>query len=271
MQHADQRAVALERDAEHGPDAAILKRRVLQERIPPGVLDIHGLQASRDHAGETFPHAHLTPANGPVHGAGAGLDPQLAPGREDDGCGVRAHHFGHPPQQSPQQFIEVEGADRIRGDSRQRGEILVLLFQSLQQLVALILQPLFRLLGQRLLPADLRLAQLPLHGGNEPDEIPLEDVILGARLHHRHRRLFADVPRDDDEREIAPALPEQLQRGGCVELRHRIIGNHQVPGSAIQGRLHGFRRLYALENGIIVCLPKLLQEQLGVIRRVLDD
>ena len=83
-----------------------------------------------------------------------------------------------------------------------------------------------------------RIAPGSRHGGDRADgalgrgpqthEPVLEQVVTRSKPHGLHRRVLADRSRNDDERDVQPALAQELQRPQAAELRHRIVRDDQV-------------------------------------------
>ena len=118
------------------------------------------------------------------------------------------------------------------------------------------------------LPGVLELA---LHGGEQPLEVALGDVVLRAGPHRFHGRVFPDRAGHEDERQVEPALAHQRQRGGAAEMGHAVIGEEDVPLLARQRRPQGVGGVDPLERGLEAAAPQLAHQQQGVVLGVLDD
>ena len=71
------------------------------------------------------------------------------------------------------------------------------------------------LLGQRALAPHGRVPQFPLHGGDEPREIALDDVVVRTGPHRRDRDVLADRAGDEDEREDPDRVRERSPARPC--------------------------------------------------------
>ena len=65
--------------------------------------------------------------------------------------------------------------------------------------------------------------------------------------------------------------PQQLEGIGAAEMRQRIVANHHVPVSTLDGLEHRFRPINALENDIVSTAAQLANKQLSVVFRIFDD
>jgi hypothetical protein len=119
----------------------------------------------------------------------------------------------------------------------------------------------------RALPA---LAKLALDGGHQAPELVLEDVIVCARAHGVHGRLFSDGAGDDDEREVEPRLLQDAERPKGAELGHRPVADDEVPRPACEGGAHRRGFLHPLEHDLLAGGSEGLEDQLRIGRRVLD-
>ena len=72
----------------------------------------------------------------------------------------------------------------------------------------------------------------------QPLQAVLHQVVVGAGLHRRHRRVFADGAGDDQERGVAFEFAQDAQRRDRREARQIVIGNHHIPFAGRQGRAH---------------------------------
>src|SRR5829696_758972 len=85
-----------------------------------------------------------------------------------------------------------------------------------------------RLLDSLALPPYLHLPELALDGGAQPAHVLLGQVVVGPRLHDLHRRVLPDLARDDDERDVVPQLPQQLQGVWRPEAGHVVVGDNDL-------------------------------------------
>ena len=121
------------------------------------------------------------------------------------------------------------------------------------------------------LASSLRLAQLALDRRHQPGEIPLHDVVVRTGLHRGHRRLLADPARHDQERQVEPAGLEHGQRLGGAEVRHVVVGDHDLPRVLGERVAHGVRRVHAHRRRLVPAAPQLVDEEGRVVLGVFDD
>jgi hypothetical protein len=65
---------------------------------------------------------------------------------------------------------------------------------------------------------------------HEPGEVALLEVVARAVSHRLDRGLVADLARDEDERNVARARLQQLEREQAGKARQVVVGHHHVPG-----------------------------------------
>jgi hypothetical protein len=65
-------------------------------------------------------------------------------------------------------------------------------------------------------------------------EALLEHVVVRSATHGGHGDLLTHGAGDDDERQIHAARFDQLERLGAGELRHRVVAQHDIPGSLVE-------------------------------------
>ena len=117
---------------------------------------------------------------------------------------------------------------------------------------------------------DRPVSQLAANRCGEPREPVLHDVVGGTGLDRGDGSVFADRARDDDAgRGVLPAF-ENFESAERVEMRHRKVGQNDVPlvrerGGEVFGRLDPFP--FRLEPAS----AKLAQDELRVIGVVLED
>ena len=85
------------------------------------------------------------------------------------------------------------------------------------------------LFGFRSLAPHFGVAQLAVDGGNQPVEVVLDDVVVGAVLHRVDGDLFADRAGHENERHFEAAVAHHREGRGAAEARHRVIGDHEIP------------------------------------------
>lgn len=117
----------------------------------------------------------------------------------------------------------------------------------------------------------MRLAQLALERGKQAREVVLHHIVAGAGLHRRHRRLFVDRRRHEDERQLGAVPPYDLQGREPAEGRHLVIADDAIPARLREGRLQIRRRIDPpeFERGILAL--ELIDEQQGVVLGVFDQ
>ena len=115
------------------------------------------------------------------------------------------------------------------------------------------------------------LADLALDHGHEPAEVVLEDVVVRARSHRLDRRVVRDCTRDDDERDVALGFLHDPQGAEPTEFRQLPVGDDHVPGAGVQRGSHRRGGLDPLEVKQWMVTPELVNDELGVTRRVFDQ
>ena len=73
-------------------------------------------------------------------------------------------------------------------------------------------------------------AQAALQRRQQPAQVGLEHVVVGAFAHGLDRDVLADLPGDDDERHIQSGGLINVQRFLGAEAGQVVIGNHRIPG-----------------------------------------
>src|SRR5439155_6015781 len=119
--------------------------------------------------------------------------------------------------------------------------------------------------------AHFSFAQLAFHRRSQARQVALHQIIIGAGLHRGPRHVLANAARDDEERQIQPALLDDLERLRRAEGRHVVIGENDVPPFLAQRRAQGLRGIDALEGRLITALTQRIDEDARVKLRVLDD
>jgi hypothetical protein len=107
----------------------------------------------------------------------------------------------------------------------------------------------------------VRLAQLPLDRGRQAPQVRLHHVVVRAGLHRLHRGLFADLARDDEERDVDAGLLHDAQRRRRVEGGHRPVAHDRVPRLRAERRAERVGREH----------PRRPDHQAGVLQRALDE
>ena len=114
-------------------------------------------------------------------------------------------------------------------------------------------------------------AQLTIDGRTQSKQFVLEHVVVRAGAHRFHRGLLADGSRHDDERQVRSRFPQDGQRRGRSELRHRPVRQDDIPGLPVQSRLHRLCRLNALELDRAIRSLQLRDYQFSVTDGVFDE
>lgn len=154
-------------------------------------------------------------------------------------------------QEDPFQPVEKQGA------VRQTGEGIVKRFQK---------EP---LLGLPLLLDQPFAFQRLRHRMPEPGETIFQQVVRRPGLHAFHGHILADASGDDDERQIEPALVEQVQGFAGRELRHGIVGEDEVR-RLIQFAEIGGLGVHSPALGIESRLPQRLDHQFRIGGKVFE-
>src|SRR5574341_933349 len=115
------------------------------------------------------------------------------------------------------------------------------------------------------------IAELSFHRGDQTGEVPLDDVVVGSRPHRPNGDVLADIARNDDERQVQPALVEHLQGRKPAERGEDVVRDDDVP-FAVRKRLpHGIRRLDPLVARLIPSTLQLAEQQERVVLRIFDQ
>jgi hypothetical protein len=94
-------------------------------------------------------------------------------------------------------------------------------------------------------PGVLTLAELAPDGGREASKLVLENVVRSPGVHRVDGGVLADGPRHHDEGKVEASLFHDGQGSQGAESRHGPIGQDQIPGGPLEGRLHRFGDLPA--------------------------
>ena len=173
--------------------------------------------------------------------------------------------------------VQIEDQQRARrlgavGDAQRLGETIV------QQ------QPV-RQIGQRIVigqvrdplldPAPLaprgRFGDLALDRRGEPLDLAFEDVVARADPHRRDGGVFAAGTGHHDARQLGVALADHLERRGSREPGHRVTGDDDVPGLAIErpGQRRGIFDASGMD--IVAAALKRAHHERLVLARVFDQ
>ena len=117
------------------------------------------------------------------------------------------------------------------------------------------------LFGLRPLAPDLGIAQLAVDGRNQPVEIVLDDVIVGAVLHRLDGDLLADRARHENERHFEAAVAHHRQRRRAAEAGHRVIGDHEIPVVLVERVAQRLGMIDARVVGLVPALTQILNQR----------
>ena len=96
------------------------------------------------------------------------------------------------------------------------------------------LAPAIRRLGLLAFGASSGFAQRALHGGHEPRQSRLHDIIRGADFDRLDRHLLAERAGDEDEGQIGAGIERKLQCGKPVEGRKFVIRENKVDSGILK-------------------------------------
>ena len=82
---------------------------------------------------------------------------------------------------------------------------------------------------------------------------------------------FADLAGDDDERKIELALLDRLERREAAVARKHIIGEDEIPPSAVEGLLERGRGLHAFKVELVPALLQMPNEDERVLLMVFEQ
>src|SRR6202166_2233788 len=100
-----------------------------------------------------------------------------------------------------------------------------------------------RLLGLLAFGAFSGFAERALHGGHEPRQSRLHNIMRGPDFDRLDRHFFAERPGNEDEEQIGAGSERKLQCGKTVERRKLVIRENEVdcgvrkPGDELGTRL----------------------------------
>ena len=106
-------------------------------------------------------------------------------------------------------------------------------------------------LGHARCRSSLGLAQLALDRWEEALQLPFGDPVARARLHGGHGQLLRDGAGDTNEGDVEAALAHQSQRLAPAEMRHAVVGDHEIPGLAVERSRHCGGGRHPLIGGIV--------------------
>src|SRR5271154_2414390 len=91
-----------------------------------------------------------------------------------------------------------------------------------------------RLLGPLAFGAFSRFAKRALHGGREPRQSRLHDIIRGPDFDRLDRHFFAERPGNEDEGQIGAGIERKLQCRKTVEGRKLVIRENDVDSGVLE-------------------------------------
>src|ERR1700687_1699740 len=118
-------------------------------------------------------------------------------------------------------------------------------------------------------PAILGIPELALNSRNQACEIRLHDVILSPDSHSVSGRIFANRAGNENEWNLDISRSYHFQGFGPRKLRHGMVRDDDVP-FLIESSRHAASRVHALRVAFVPALPKKLEQECGIIFRVLD-
>src|ERR1700730_3867631 len=96
------------------------------------------------------------------------------------------------------------------------------------------LTPANPLLGLLAFGAFSGFAQRALHGGHEPRQSRLHNIIRGPDFDRLDRHFFAERPGNEDEGQIGAGIERKLQCGKAVEGRELVIRENEVDSVVLE-------------------------------------
>ena len=114
-------------------------------------------------------------------------------------------------------------------------------------------------------------AHLPLDRRREALEVPFHDVVLGAGLHGAHRHVLADRAGHENERHVGVPVAHDLERLDAGEARHMKVAQDDVPGLIVQRGLEARFGVGPLGADVVALAPQLADQQLRIVRGIVDD
>ena len=80
----------------------------------------------------------------------------------------------------------------------------------------------------------LRFTEGSSHGGAQPRQALLQDIVRRALLDGLNRHFFAEDRGDENEGHVGTCVPGQIHRGDAVERRERVVGQNEVEAALPQ-------------------------------------
>ena len=116
-----------------------------------------------------------------------------------------------------------------------------------------------------------RFQQFTGHHRAEPRHIAFEHVIICAELQGLNGNLLADRPGHQHKRNIGIHIPNDLQGSQTIESRQVVVGHHGVERVGLQNGAQCLRIVNLLMFDLEVVPGQGIEDQPGVVRRVLDQ
>jgi hypothetical protein len=120
-------------------------------------------------------------------------------------------------------------------------------------------------LGRPAGSAILGVAQLPAHGGGEPGEVVLGDVVVRTGPHHRDRGLLARRTRHDQEGQVRVGGPDDPEAGFGIEPGEGVVRQDDLPWPGGQSRPQPSGRHDRLPRRVETALSEGEGDQFGVV------
>ena len=119
--------------------------------------------------------------------------------------------------------------------------------------------------------AAFGLAQFALDGGDQPRQVALHQVVVGAETHRLDGDLFADRARHQQAGQVAAVLSDDLHGLEARKPRQRVIDDDQVPSPAKQRATDAAGILDPQDVGSESAAFEFPLHQPRIVARVLDE
>jgi hypothetical protein len=126
-------------------------------------------------------------------------------------------------------------------------------------------------LGAASIAPGARRADFPLDRGSEAVKVVFAHDVVGPRLDRRDGLIGADRSRDEEERGLRVALPQDRERSRAAEARHVAIPDDRVPGAGGQGRTEGALAVDAERQDVVPRSLEQVDDARGIVLRLPHD